>query len=183
MTTLISVTRKLQVEALVRIENKSFEHWYELGVWWALWGDEQGKGQYEDRYLIDNIVKHIESGKYGDLTSPEFEHLGFYIGMIHGGCIDPQTHRLQLSENIVQLTDPDFTKGYHVGRDYYFLEAPESEKPPTDIWLMGVIHEWALDYHTWHEKHETLSYVLGCRIGALSAGLVPKVTPAIAANV
>ena len=43
MTALISVTRNWQLEALLEIENPEFQHWYEFGVWWAMYGDEQGK--------------------------------------------------------------------------------------------------------------------------------------------
>jgi hypothetical protein len=93
--------------------------------------------------------------------------------MIHGGMIDPVTCEYRMSADLVILTDPDFSAGYHVGREYYFFEAPPEEQHPTDTWLMGVIHEWALGYHTWRESQETLCYVLGCRIGALSAMLLP----------
>lgn len=160
MTTLISVTRKWQLEALLEIENPEFQHWYELGVWWAIFGEEQGKGQYDDQYLIVNLTSHIKSGWYKELTSELFPMLGFELGMIHGGMIDPITRELRSSASLVNLTDPDFTKGYE-------------EQHPTDTWLMGVIHEWALGYHTWREPDETLRYSLGCRIGALSSALFP----------
>jgi hypothetical protein len=173
MTTLISVTRNWQLEALLEIENLEFLHWYELGVWWALYGEEQGKGQYDDQYLIVNLTSHIKAGWYTELTSGLFPMFGFELGMIHGGMIDPITHELRSSASLVNLTDPDFTNGYSVGREYYFFEATAEEKSSTDTWLMGVIHEWALGYPTWREPDETLRYSLGCRIGALSSALFP----------
>src|SRR6266568_7244044 len=141
MPTLISVTRNWQLESLLEIENPAFLHWYELGVWWAMYGEEQGSGQYDDQYLIVNLTSHIKAGWYSELTSELFPLLGFELGMIHGGMIDPITHELRSSVSLVNLTDPDFTNGYSVGREYYFFEAPAEEKPPTDTWLMGVIHE------------------------------------------
>ncbi len=66
MTTLISVTRNWQLEALLEIENPEFQHWYELGVWWAMYGEEQGKGPYDDQYLIVNLTGHIKAGWYDD---------------------------------------------------------------------------------------------------------------------
>jgi hypothetical protein len=174
MTTLVSVTRKLSVEALLHIHNPQFKHWYELGVWWAMYGDEQGKGVYEDTYLIDNIERGIVQGRYSDLASEDFPHLGFYLGMIHGGIIDPRTHQLRAADAVVVLKDPDFIKGYQVGREYYFHEAPEHEKCVTDAYLIDTIHGWALGYHEWQERKQVLRYVLGCRIGALSARLIPE---------
>ena len=44
MATTISVTSKLTVPALLAINNAEFKHWYELGVWWAMYGDGQGSG-------------------------------------------------------------------------------------------------------------------------------------------
>lgn len=97
--------------------------------------------------------------------------LGFELGMIHGGMIEPITCELRSSASLVNLIDPDFTKGYSVGLEYYFFEAPPEEKHPSDTWLVGVIHEWALGYYTWHEPAETLRNCLGCRIGVLSVAL------------
>jgi hypothetical protein len=173
MPTPIIVNRKLKIQALLEIENPEFAHWYELGVWWAMYGEQQGNGLYDDRYLIDNLSSHIESGWYDDVSHGWLPMLGFELGMIHGGMIDPITREIRSSVSLVNLTDPDFTKGYWVGREYYFFEAPPEEQHPTDTWLMGVIHEWALGYHTWHEPKETLNYCMGCRIGALSAALLP----------
>lgn len=69
--------------------------------------------------------------------------------------------------------DPDFTKGYHVGRDYYFVEALLAGRHLTDRLFNEVVNSWALDYSTWHESQETLRYCLGCRIGELSGAILP----------
>ena len=48
MTTQIAVTRKFTVPSLLDIEDPEFAHWYGLGVRWAMYGDEQGKGPYSE---------------------------------------------------------------------------------------------------------------------------------------
>ena len=39
MPTLIPVTRNLTVQPIVDITDKDFARWYELGCWWAMYGD------------------------------------------------------------------------------------------------------------------------------------------------
>ena len=89
MPDVIAVTRRLSVVPLVEITDPEFGRQYELGVWWALYGDEQGNGRYDDRYLIENVALLLKRGF-------DLSHLGFYLGMIHGGNIDPVTLRFQL---------------------------------------------------------------------------------------
>ncbi len=94
--------------------------------------------------------------------------------MVHGGMIDPATRQLRPSDTLVILTDPDFTQGYHVGRDYYFTEAPLEGRHLTDQLFVEAIHNLALDHATWHDPEEVLRYSLGCRIGELSGALLPS---------
>jgi len=173
--TRIAVTRTFSVESLLVIENSEFGHWYSLGVYWALYGDQQGNGPYCDRYIIDNITNGINNGWYCDIRSEWFPMVGFNLGMLHGGMIDPVTCQHRPSDTLVVLTDPDFTKGYHVGRDYYFVEAPLENRHLSDRLFNEAVHEWALDSSTWREPAETLRYCLGCRIGELSGALLPQV--------
>ena len=88
--------------------------------------------------------------------------------MVHGGQL------VRPSDTLVVLTDPDFTKGYHVGRDYYFTEALLEGRHLTDRLFNEAINSWALDYFTWHEPEATLRYCLGCRIGELRSVLLPS---------
>src|SRR2546425_7783163 len=114
-----------------------------------------------DIYLIDNISRNIQAGRFDSPSSPWFAHVGFYLGMLHGGYL------VRPSDTLVVLTDPDFTKGYHVGRDYYFTEALLEGRRLTDRLFNEAVHEWALGYPTWHEPDETLRYCLDCRMGGL----------------
>ena len=90
MLATLLITHNFSIEPLVNITDPDFAKAYELGVWWALYGDEQGKGRYDDRYLIENVALLLKRGF-------DLSHLGFYIGMIHGGTIDPVTLRQQES--------------------------------------------------------------------------------------
>lgn len=175
MPTLVTVRRNFVVTSLLEIENPEFAHWYELGVFWSLYGEQQGIGPYRDTYVIDNIQNGICNGWYHDLRSGWFEMIGFNLGMLHGGMINPATRQYRPADTLVTLTDSDFTKGYYVGRDYYFIEAPLEDRHLSDRLFREAVHEWAIGYPTWREPVATLRYCLGCRIGELSGALFPQV--------
>ena len=170
----ISVTRNFSVCPLLAIEDPEFAHWYGLGTFWAMYGDEQGSGPHQDMYIIENISRNLYAGWYNSLSSSWFASVGFYLGIVHGGMIDPATCQLRPSDTLVILTDPDFTQGYHVGRDYYFTEALLGGRHLTDQLFVEAIHNLALDHATWHDPEEVLRYSLGCRIGELSSALLPS---------
>ncbi len=173
MATRIAVKPGFVVDALLEINNAEFAHWYELGTWWAMYGDEQGLGPYRDQYLITNIEGGITAHWYDDLLSGWFPMVGFFIGMVHGGMYyNPLTRELRSSEALVILRDADFTRGYHAGRRYYFFEGGD-EQPLTDALLVEFINTWALEYHEWREPESCLRFAIGCRIGELSGKLLP----------
>ncbi len=167
MPTLIPVTRSFSVQPLVDINDPDFAHWYELGVFWAMYGDEQGRGPYEDRYLIENGSRNPRAGRYDSISSAWFSSMGFYLGMLHGGMLEPRTNQLRSSETLVVLTDPDFTEGYHQGR--------RDTQHITASTLMRTIHQWALS----RIAGQALAYELGSLTGALSRALVPATMPAV----
>lgn len=161
MPTLIPVSRSFSVQPLVEINDPEFAHWYELGVFWAMYGDYQGNGPYEDRYLIENVSRNLWAGRYDSTSSPWFSSVGFYLGMLHGGCLTPRTNQLRSSETLVVLTDPDFTEGYHQGR--------RDTQHITARTLMRIIHQWALS----SVAGQALAYELGKLVGNLSCVLIP----------
>ncbi len=163
----ISVTRRFSVEPLLDVTDPEFAREYGLGVWWALYGEQQGNGPYDDQYSIENINRNLCAGRFDSLSSPWFAHIGFNLGMLHGGWL------VQPSETLVVLTDPDFAQGYRVGRDYYFTEALLEGRHLTDRLFTEAIHNLALDHAIWHDREEVLRYSLGCRIGELSGALLP----------
>jgi len=172
MPTHVRVTSRLTVQALLDIDNAEFARWYELGVWWAMYGEPQGCGPYPDSYLIETIGDGRKKGWYNSLLSGHFPMVGFKLGIVHGGMLDPATLQLRTSASLVVLDDPDFTKGYHAGRHYYFFEGG-NERRLTDGLLTEYINGWALEYHRWREPEGCLRFVLGCRIGELSGQLLP----------
>ena len=151
----IQITRTVSVCPLLAITDPEFARWYSNGVFWAMYGDEQGNGPYDDRYLIENISRNLQAGRYDKLSSPWFAHAGFYIGMLHGGWL------VQPSDTLVVLTDPDFTEGYQQGR--------QEEQQLTDSTLTSMIHQWALSRIT----DQALAYELGLLTGALAQMLIP----------
>ena len=161
MPTCVTVRRDFVVQPLLEIEDPEFAHWYSLGVWWALYGDEQGHGPYQDMYVIENISRNLSAGRYDRLSSPWFTSVGFYLGMVHGGMLDPATRQLRTCHTFVVLTDPDFTEGYERGR--------QERQQLTDSTLTFMIHQWALSRVTGH----ALACGLGILAGNLSHALIP----------
>ena len=150
MPTCITVRRNFVVPSLLEITDPDFAHQYSLGLWWAMYGDYQGNGPYDDRYLIENVSRNIQASRYDNLSSPWFTSLGFYLGMLHGGWL------VQPSDTLVVLTDPDFAEGYWLG-------CQEARKL-TDGTLTFMIHQWALS----RIAGQALAYGLGKVAGSLS---------------
>lgn len=161
MPTTVSVARRFSVEPLLEITDPEFAHQYSLGLWWALYGDYQGNGPYDDRYLIENISRNIQAGRYNNPSSPWFTSLGFYLGMLHGGMLDPATRQLRERNTLVVLTDPDFAQGYN--------QRHQDGQLLTDSIFAQFIHQWALSRIT----DQALAYELGLLTGALAQMLIP----------
>jgi hypothetical protein len=155
MPTCITVRRNFVVPSLLEITDPDFAHQYSMGVWWAMYGDYQGNGPYDDRYLIESVSRNIQARRYDNLSSPWFTSLGFYLGMLHGGWL------VLPSDTLVVLTDPDFTKGYQQGR--------REDQQLTDSTLTSMIHQWALA----HLTGQALAHELGMLAGHLSYALIP----------
>src|SRR6266702_3752921 len=91
----ISVTRRFSVEPLLDVTDPEFAREYGLGVWWALYSEQQGNGPYDDQYIIENINHNLCAGRFDSLSSSWFAHIGFNLGMLHGGWL------VQPSETLV----------------------------------------------------------------------------------
>jgi hypothetical protein len=161
MPTIISVTRRFSVQALFDITDPEFARWYGHGLFWAMYGDYQGNGPYEDIYLIENISRNLQAGRYNNPSSPWFTSLGFYLGMLRGGMLDPATRQLRERNTLVVLTDPDFARGYN--------QRHQDGQLLTDSIFAQFIHQWALNRIT----DQALAYELGLLTGALAQMLIP----------
>ena len=91
--------------------------------------------------------------------------MGFYLGMIHGGNIDPNTLELNKSDSICKLTDLNFTYGYHEGR--------QSKQNLIDLWFAKAINSLTNN----PPSQATLAYELGGWIGNLSLVLISVMKP------
>ena len=70
------------------------------------------------------MTKHLQSGHLTSLQNDRFPHLGFYLGMAHGGVLNPQTGELQPHlTTLVTLSDPNFARGYRAVRVWFFYGA------------------------------------------------------------
>lgn len=167
-------TTRHEVTPIVDIQSAAFGHQYQLGAYWARYGDEQSNGPQSDRYLIENMTKLLQSGQMTALQNDRFPHLGFYLGMAHGGVLNPQTGELQLHlTNLVTLSDPNFARGYRAGRVWFFYEADPDERRLTDASLVQRIHELATERHEYRDEESTVNFALGCLLGELSGQLFP----------
>ena len=79
---------------------------YELGVWVAIFGDETDV----------------------DLAGSWFRHIGFCLGVIHGGLLTANPLKLV---KLASLTNPDFTEDYYVDVN--------------DEWLLKRYNGWTIE--------------------------------------
>jgi hypothetical protein len=167
-------TTKHDVPPLLDIQNAEFANQYQEGAYWARYGDEQGNGPQPDTYFIVNVTMLIESGHFNDLQSAWFPNLGFFLGMVPGGLLIPQTGELRPDvTTLVTLSDPCMIRGYRAGRVWFFYEASPDERRLTDTYLMQRFHELATESHEYMDAQGTINFALGCILGELSGQVFP----------
>ncbi len=167
-------TTKHDVTPLLDIQNAEFAHQYQLGAYWARYGDEQGNGPQPDTYFIVNVTTFIESGHLNDLRSAWFPNLGFFLGMVHGGVLNPRKNELWSNVTaLVKLSDPQVIRGYRAGRVWFFYEADPGERRLTDTHIMLRLHELATERHEYMDEQGTINFTLGCILGDLSGQVFP----------
>ena len=44
---------------LIDIQSAEFARQYELGIWWSMYGDEQGQGPVPASYLVTNLQRYV----------------------------------------------------------------------------------------------------------------------------
>jgi hypothetical protein len=168
----LQVTKKLQVTPLVDIRNADCAEGYTYGIWNCLLGMREGTGPVEDRYLVENLVKDIKHGLFdGCHERTVYRSLGFYLGMIHGGVLDPRGQLRRDVTTLVTLSDPDITRGYRAGRECYFLDLEPHELYSPDSYLVDRLHEDVQDDpYPWKHRKEW-NFTTGCLLGELSGRL------------
>ena len=93
---------------------------------------------------------------------------------LHGAILSPQTGKLRPGVTVlVRLQNQNAARGYHVGREYYFIDAQPDERTLTDAGLLERLQELQRDSTAFHDEEATWYYAIGCIPGALSGQLFP----------
>src|SRR5207248_2581553 len=122
------MTKRVQVETippLLDIHSSEFLHQYQLGLWWSLHGD-RGKHSHSpmhDTYLVENLQTCANHNLFNGEHDDSLQHIGFYIGMVHGGVLEPSTGEVKSGlSTLVTLRDTQTKRGYRAGREFVFFE-------------------------------------------------------------
>ena len=112
-----------QLLPLLDIQSPAFAEQYEQGVWWSMHGEGQGKGPFSICSLRTNLESYSAHCSSEQQDPSWRSHIGFLIGMYHGGVLSPQTGQLRPGVSaLIVLDSPDTTHGYRVGREAFFHE-------------------------------------------------------------
>lgn len=167
-------TTRHDVTPLLDIQNPGFACLYQTGAWWARYGDEQGRGPLPDTYLITNVMTMVKGGHFKNRRSAWFSHLGFFLGMIHGRLLLPETSELRPDvTTLVTLRDFQFTRGYRAGRVWFFYEADDHEHRLTDTQVIERVHEPITERRKYRDAQGTINFALGGILGGLSGQVFP----------
>jgi len=170
------VIRIQSVNPLVDIQTDAFAHDYELGLWWRMYGEEQGQGPLPDSYLIDNLKTCAKHDYFDGQHDHRLHHVGFFIGMLHGGILLPCTGTLRSNvTTLVVITHHEFARGYNVGRRWYFFDAlPDEDRHYTEVRVMQDLRDLVADIPEEFAEgadDKCIQYVVGTLLGAISARL------------
>lgn len=162
----------------IDIQSREFAKQYELGVWWSMYGDEQGRGPVAASYLVNNLKCYAERDYFGTNDPYHLYLLGFFLGMYHGGILSPHTGRLRPDvTTLAHLDHRGAKRGYRAGREFYFVDAEPHEKRYTEHSLIERLRESVTGMASWHDGDGTWFFAVRCLLGELSGQLFPM-TPA-----
>ncbi|HLG63841.1 MAG TPA: hypothetical protein VKY19_18005 [Ktedonosporobacter sp.] len=169
-------TSKQRVHPLLDIQRPAFAEHYERGVWWSMYGDEQGNGPLSVSYLITNL-KQYHQQRYFEQQAPYWrDHIGFYFGMYHGAVLSPQTGQPRPDVRaLIRFDHPQAIQGYQRGREAYFHE-PDAPYRYTEQRLLDLLHEIVREAARWKksEATDTWNHALGSVLGELSGLPFPE---------
>lgn len=83
------------VTPLLDIRDPQFAHWYELGMFWSLYGDEQDEKPLPIRYFVTTLKQDEERGTFTQEYTPWCAHMGFYLGMYHSRVFVKEKYTLR----------------------------------------------------------------------------------------
>jgi hypothetical protein len=172
----MSKQQQVPLRPLIDIETVEFGKHYENGVYWSMYGDEQGRGLVCDSYLVTNLKNYATRGYFDRHDGYWLPHLGFYLGMYHGGVLSPATGKLRPEvHTLLAITTEDTLRGYHAGREWYFVETAPTphERRITEHYIIERLRDSATEMHAYHDHDSTWYYCVGCILGELSGQLFP----------
>ena len=107
----------------------------------------------------------------GHHDEPLREDLGFFLGMLHGGVLTPDSTLRPDARTLVILHTQDFREGYERGRRDYFTRFEEIVHTEDD--LLDLFKARAQDNLYLGSEQDTLRWAIGCTVGELSGRLFP----------
>ena len=148
---------------LLDIQTDAFAKQYESGVWWQLYGEEQGTGPLLDHYLVTVLQGDLQCGTLTCEQIGAVPWLGFSLGMYHGGVLSPQTSQLRPDvSTLATFQHPEGARGYEAGRRDTFSELAPHERRMREDELVRCLRDTALDSRHWTMDPEgTWYYVIG----------------------
>jgi hypothetical protein len=173
MPTTLRITSRLHITPLLDMHHPPFEKLYRDGVYWSLFKDRCTK-PLSDRYLLENIRATLNETDVDGQHAYCLPTIGFHVGRLHGVILSPQTgHVRQGVTALVSFTHKNTARGYHVGREFYFLDAEPDERLFTNEKLIERLQETERDSVEFSSEEGTWYYTLGCLLGEMSGQLFP----------
>ena len=159
---------------LIDIQSAEIAEQYERGVNWSMYGDEQGNGPVPASYLVTNLKRYAERGHFEPQDQSSLYHIGFLLGMYHGGVLEPSTGQLRPGVTTLACLDHrDARRGYRAGREFFFVDAELHERRMTEGNLLERLHESITEMTHWKDADDTWFFSVGCLLGELSGHLFP----------
>ena len=163
----------LHVPSLVDIQQSAFHKGYQDGLAYALLEKQEEPGPLHDLYLADIFTLARLFGYFDKQQEQHlYAHVGFALGEIHGSVLLPDGMLRREVTALVALQDPDIARGYHAGREFFFVEADsDEERTLTDGQLLERLRELDAEYETYQDNQQTLRFSVGGLLGLLSGPL------------
>ena len=173
MPTALPITSRLHVTPLLDIQHPQFEKLYRDGVRWSLFKERTDR-PLTDRFVLENLGSSLAETDADGQHGHWLPLIGFHFGRLHGAILSPQAGKLRPGVTaLVSFQNKDAARGYHVGREYYFIDAQPDERTFTDAGLLERLQELQRDSAAFHGEKDTWYYVIGCILGELSGQLFP----------
>ncbi len=173
MPTALPITSRLHITPLLDIHDSTFEKLYCDGVRWSLF-KERTDGPVTDRFILENLRSSLAETEADGQQGYWLPLIGFHFGRLHGAILSPQTGKLPPDmTTLVRFQNENATRGYRVGREYYFIDAQPDERTLTDASLLERLQELQRDSAAFHDEEDTWYYAIGCILGELSGPLFP----------